>query len=789
LSLQLNGIARAMAATGAVVSGPQGLTPEAMDAVLARMETDFRLLKSSRGSLARSLKERELVYSFGLARHLMMSVLSCDSGDRKLLNAIFGGDCTRVSRVRAVLESVVLAQADERLHSCMSACTSVEKVLCDLGFSRALRVAQTAQREALVSGKAHPNASEVMEKPAAIRDSKVTLTDRSPLAAEKPLSPMDKVALTDRSSLVVEKPLSPIAETQALGEEAEQATDEEADVKLVPMEIPISVEQAKSVVELQAVKESAGEELNHSPEVARKALPAETSSWQIKTSQAVEENAAEELNCSPEVACKAPPAEPSSWQVQTPQAAEENAAEEFNRSLEVACKAPPAETSSWQENAAEQFSRSPEVACQALPAESHQAREPTDPTPDNEDAAPTLSEPLLPGRVLAESQVVLREINPVASSVRSSSSPARASKPWRTKRAAGKSNMRLKEKVGHAVAIEASDVAATPPDPAQPQHSGKSFMLLSLEHQQLIRQLYAHYVGPGGMYSGAGLTLSKFRRFLRHGRMLSTDMCGIGTGSATPTAGTDSRMLRHLTPAREMLTKPDGVDSSQLSQTEADLILVRAAGEDGQATTNQRLYTAEAFGQALEQVALHYRPAWKPLEALEDLCRHVLVPLGEQVLKIGDADVRAAVSVLSDAEVAGLMKRNVKALTTIFACYATGIGAPEPYRRGHWTAQTTIRFASEAGIAGDVSHEKLKQLFCSCAAYESACGRGEKDRISFAGFQLSLVVLGQSIHTSKTEPSERLSFLFFRLGTQLRVGMQLHNRHSAHRSAAPKGLR
>jgi len=475
--------------------------------------------------------------------------------------------------------------------------------------------------------------------------------------------------------------------------------------------------------------------------------------------------------------------------VQTPQAAEENAAEEFNRSLEVACKAPPAETSSWQENAAEQFSRSPEVACQALPAESHQAREPTDPTPDNEDAAPTLSEPLLPGRVLAESQVVLREINPVASSVRSSSSPARASKPWRTKRAAGKSNMRLKEKVGHAVAIEASDVAATPPDPAQPQHSGKSFMLLSLEHQQLIRQLYAHYVGPGGMYSGAGLTLSKFRRFLRHGRMLSTDMCGIGTGSATPTAGTDSRMLRHLNPAREMLTKPDGADSSQLSQTEADLILVRAAGGDGQAATNQRLYTAEAFGQALEQVALHYQPAWKPLEALEDLCRHVLVPLGEQVLKIGDADVRAAVSVLSDAEVAGLMKRNVKALTTIFACYATGIGAPEPYRRGHWTAQTTIRFASEAGIAGDVSHEKLKQLFCSCAAYECACGRGEKDRISFAGFQLALVVLAQSIHTSKTEPSERLSFLFFRLGTQLRVGMQLHNRRSAHRSAAPKGLR
>merc|ERR1719482_601070 len=51
--------------------------------------------------------------------------------------------------------------------------------------------------------------------------------------------------------------------------------------------------------------------------------------------------------------------------------------------------------------------------------------------------------------------------------------------------------------------------------------SSDVFSTLAPTHQVLIRELFAHYVGPGGMSSGAGLILSKFRRFLRDCGLLS----------------------------------------------------------------------------------------------------------------------------------------------------------------------------------------------------------------------------------------------------------------------------
>merc|ERR1719491_2282995 len=98
--------------------------------------------------------------------------------------------------------------------------------------------------------------------------------------------------------------------------------------------------------------------------------------------------------------------------------------------------------------------------------------------------------------------------------------------------------------------------------------------------------------------------------------------------------------------------------SPQMSHNEADLILARAAGGDGQAGTGQRLYTAETFCNALVSVAMKYQRGHRPLAALESWCREVLVPLGEQVLGTADSDVRIAVSVLSDPEVAAVLKNN-----------------------------------------------------------------------------------------------------------------------------------
>merc|ERR1719359_2545322 len=96
---------------------------------------------------------------FEVARDFMMAVLQSESGDRVALRNIFGGDCARISTVRAVLEATRLSEAsreDQRLATCLSACRSVEKVLADLGLGFALRCAQEVQKRALESALGFP---------------------------------------------------------------------------------------------------------------------------------------------------------------------------------------------------------------------------------------------------------------------------------------------------------------------------------------------------------------------------------------------------------------------------------------------------------------------------------------------------------------------------------------------------------------------------------------------------------------------------------------------------------
>merc|ERR1712216_151129 len=85
------------------------------------------------------------------ARDFMTSLLRRDVTGRGLLEDIFGGDCCRISCLRALLDAIQISKAsaeDQRLPMCIQACESVERVLEDLGLTERLRQALSVEKEA-----------------------------------------------------------------------------------------------------------------------------------------------------------------------------------------------------------------------------------------------------------------------------------------------------------------------------------------------------------------------------------------------------------------------------------------------------------------------------------------------------------------------------------------------------------------------------------------------------------------------------------------------------------------
>jgi len=129
------------------------LTPAAMDKVLARMERALVLVDGAQGSVVKlPLAELNLLVELEAARDIALTVLGKNADDRSTLEAIFGGDCSRISRILAVLDVLHLSEmnaGDQRLATCRNACQSVEQVLADLGLSSALQQAKSKERRRL----------------------------------------------------------------------------------------------------------------------------------------------------------------------------------------------------------------------------------------------------------------------------------------------------------------------------------------------------------------------------------------------------------------------------------------------------------------------------------------------------------------------------------------------------------------------------------------------------------------------------------------------------------------
>eukprot|EP00929_Paragymnodinium_shiwhaense_P054658 TRINITY_DN27407_c0_g1_i5.p1 TRINITY_DN27407_c0_g1~~TRINITY_DN27407_c0_g1_i5.p1 ORF type:complete len:627 (+),score=158.55 TRINITY_DN27407_c0_g1_i5:107-1987(+) len=126
------------------------LMVECYDTMLLKMEAAVEDILEATGKVVRLRKaEFALLKLLEHARDYMIAVLQSETGDRQLLQSIFGGDCLRITRTRAVLDGVQFSSmhdADMRPSTCRTACESIEQVLQDLGLGFALRQAQEAMK-------------------------------------------------------------------------------------------------------------------------------------------------------------------------------------------------------------------------------------------------------------------------------------------------------------------------------------------------------------------------------------------------------------------------------------------------------------------------------------------------------------------------------------------------------------------------------------------------------------------------------------------------------------------
>jgi len=125
---------------------------ERIDATLAKMDVAVAQVNDAgSNAVKRPSAELDLLTQLELVRNSAMELLR-ESGDRTRLVEIFGGCCRRIGRVQAVLDSVQFSRMnarDQRLHTCRSACLSVEQVLLDLGFESALQTSLAREKARL----------------------------------------------------------------------------------------------------------------------------------------------------------------------------------------------------------------------------------------------------------------------------------------------------------------------------------------------------------------------------------------------------------------------------------------------------------------------------------------------------------------------------------------------------------------------------------------------------------------------------------------------------------------
>jgi hypothetical protein len=117
-----------------------------IDPVIDRMEKSLEKIELYQNKKAKLPgAELDLLKQLEDARDLMNDCMKKTANDRTQLEAVFGGDCMRIRRIRAALECLDerplsdMNKNDQRLKGAHNACDSVIKVLEDMGYGWLLR--------------------------------------------------------------------------------------------------------------------------------------------------------------------------------------------------------------------------------------------------------------------------------------------------------------------------------------------------------------------------------------------------------------------------------------------------------------------------------------------------------------------------------------------------------------------------------------------------------------------------------------------------------------------------
>ncbi|CAJ1382681.1 unnamed protein product [Effrenium voratum] len=125
-----------------------------IDGILGKMESTSAkvdLYKSSKVKLP--MAELDYLKTLEDARDFMNSMVAATNQNRQELADIFGGDCSRIARIRTVLDAVQLSDMncnDQRVRTCTEACETIEKVLEDMGLGWCLKKAKDEEKVSLV---------------------------------------------------------------------------------------------------------------------------------------------------------------------------------------------------------------------------------------------------------------------------------------------------------------------------------------------------------------------------------------------------------------------------------------------------------------------------------------------------------------------------------------------------------------------------------------------------------------------------------------------------------------
>ncbi|CAE7778449.1 unnamed protein product [Symbiodinium pilosum] len=121
-----------------------------IDAVLSKMEIAAEKVELYCNSKVKlPMAELDYLKTLEDARDFMTMMVTKTSDNRQQLADIFGGDCSRIARIRTVLDGVVLSDMncnDQRVRTCTEACATIEKVLEDMGLGWCLKKACDEQK-------------------------------------------------------------------------------------------------------------------------------------------------------------------------------------------------------------------------------------------------------------------------------------------------------------------------------------------------------------------------------------------------------------------------------------------------------------------------------------------------------------------------------------------------------------------------------------------------------------------------------------------------------------------